>query len=49
VKEREGREERGDHHRLDGQQQPLIGIQPRARSEVERGGREGGYCAGKRE
>jgi hypothetical protein len=49
VNEREGSEERGAHHRLDEQQQPLIGIQPRARSEVERGGREGGYYAAKRE
>jgi hypothetical protein len=36
-KEREGREERVAHHGLDGRQQPLTGIQPRAEREVERG------------
>jgi hypothetical protein len=39
-KEREGREERGAHHGLDRQQQPLTRIQPRARREVEERERE---------
>jgi hypothetical protein len=49
--EREGREDRGTHHGLDGRQQPLTGIHPRTRREVERGGREGegGYFARERE
>jgi hypothetical protein len=43
----------GAHHGLDGRQQPLIGIHPRAGREVERGGREGegegGYFSLERE
>jgi hypothetical protein len=34
------REERGAHHGLNGRQQPLTGIQPRARGEVEERERE---------
>jgi hypothetical protein len=46
-----GERRREAHHGLDGRQQPLTGIQPRASGEVERGGRERkeSCCAGKRE
>jgi hypothetical protein len=38
--DRLGKGERGTHHRLDRRQQPLTGIQPRARGEVEERERE---------
>jgi hypothetical protein len=46
--EREGREERGTHHKLNEWQQPLIGSHPRAERELEKGGRGMLLCARKR-